>query len=485
MKHFKLMIFLLISMVTTNVWAQQTLSFHNGMFKIAQFTDIHWDAKSDNCTKNRNTIIKVIQTEKPDIAILTGDVVTAEPAEEGWKSIIQIFENEQLPFIVTLGNHDGEVIDKAKIYQILMTSPFYIGDRGPENVSGYGNFAIAVKGSKENDRQPAAVLYCIDSNDYPKVKEYGTYDKINFDEIEWYRSLSDRFTQNNGGKPLPSLAFFHIPLVEYNEIVNNKNFLGSNDEESICAAKINSGLFSSFIDQKDVMGAFCGHDHENDFIGMLYNIALAYGRISGLDTYGKKDRGARIIQLYEGQRKFDTWIRTANQCGDSFYYPSSISSKDEREMTYLPSKGVKPTKQGIHFDYFEGNFKQTDDILPAKKMKEGIMSNFSIKDAKQEDHFAYLFKSLIKIDKRGVYRFYTYSDDGSKLLIDGKVVVDNDGGHSAKRADGMVALEAGYHDIELRYFEDYMGQSLEVGFSSKDIAETVIPNNILFVPSVK
>ena len=78
--------------------------------------------------------------------------------------------------------------------------------------------------------------------------------------------------------------------------------------------------------------------------------------------------------------------------------------------------------------------------------------------------------------------FYTYSDDGSKLLIDNQLVVDNDGGHSARRAEGKVALEPGFHEIEVRYFEDYMGQELQVGYASRNITERPLPDNILFLP---
>ena len=53
-----------------------------------------------------------------------------------------------------------------------------------------------------------------------------------------------------------------------------------------------------------------------------------------------------------------------------------------------------------------------------------------------KDHFAYEFRKLINIPEKGVYRFYTYSDDGSKLFIDGKAIVDNDGSHNARIAKG-------------------------------------------------
>ena len=110
------------------------------------------------------------------------------------------------------------------------------------------------------------------------------------------------------------------------------------------------------------------------------------------------------------------------------------------------------------------------------------MKNFLIKDAAIADHFAYEFRTLIYISKRGVYRFYTISDDGSKLYIDDKLIVDNDGGHSVRRAEGKVALEKGYHALHLLYFENYMGQELEVGFLGRDIPETPIPAEMLFLP---
>ena len=56
-----------------------------------------------------------------------------------------------------------------------------------------------------------------------------------------------RYTKENGGKPLPALAFFHIPLLEYNEIVGAETTLGQK-EEGIASPKINTGFFASLVD---------------------------------------------------------------------------------------------------------------------------------------------------------------------------------------------------------------------------------------------
>ena len=124
---------------------------------------------------------------------------------------------------------------------------------------------------------------------------------------------------------MPALAFFHIPLLEYNEIAGDGKTFGNNREGEVASANINSGMFASFIDMKDVMGVFAGHDHDNDYAVMWKNILLAYGRFTGGNTeYNHLPNGARVIVLNEGTRTFDTWIRQKGGVVDSTSYPSDM-----------------------------------------------------------------------------------------------------------------------------------------------------------------
>ena len=79
-----------------------------------------------------------------------------------------------------------------------------------------------------------------------------------------------------------------------------------------------------------------------------------------------------------------------------------------------------------------------------------------------------------------MYRFYTNSDDGSVLFIGDKEVVNNDGSHGSLVASGVIALKAGFHPIKVLYFEDYEGNSIEVGFEGPGINKQPIPDSILF-----
>ncbi len=445
-------------------------------FKIAQFTDIHWNNNSSKCAATAEVIRHVLDVEKPDLAILTGDIVTDIPEKEGWISVAKIFIDAKVPFAVTLGNHDSErEIAREAIFELLKPMPWFVGKKGPQ-LFGCGNYTLSIEGSDK--KAVAAVLYCLDSNDYPHDKRIGGYDWIKFSQIDWYRKTSDKFTLLNNNLPLPSLMFFHIPLIEFNKVIGKQTTVGAKNEAVACS-DINSGLFASLVEKRDIMGVFVGHDHDNNYIGEEHDICLAYGQATGYDAYGKFERGSRIIELHEGEFAFDSWIRTKSGIGNKFSYPS-ISLSEEKSPVYLPAVQVHGLKPGVHFNYFEGSFKSTAELESATIKKSGVLKNISLEPAAVRDSFGFEFRGWLKVPHKGVYGFYTYSDDGSKVFIDGKEVVNNDGPHDTKRASGKVALDEGFHEFRVLYFEGDSDNELEVGFSGSSIREGKIPDAFLF-----
>jgi hypothetical protein len=67
--------------------------------------------------------------------------------------------------------------------------------------------------------------------------------------------------------------------------------------------------------------------------------------------------------------------------------------------------------------------------------------------------FALNYTGRFYVSKPGKYKFALISDDGSKLYIDGRKVIDNDGVHATQRMDGAVQLAEGVHTIRLSYFQ--------------------------------
>lgn len=67
--------------------------------------------------------------------------------------------------------------------------------------------------------------------------------------------------------------------------------------------------------------------------------------------------------------------------------------------------------------------------------------------------FAIDYNGRFWIQDPGEYEFYLLSDDGSKLYIDGKTVISNDGVHSGIERTGSRKLKAGLHQIRVSYFQ--------------------------------
>lgn len=84
---------------------------------------------------------------------------------------------------------------------------------------------------------------------------------------------------------------------------------------------------------------------------------------------------------------------------------------------------------GITFSYYTGgNWNKLPDFENMKPAATGKVYEFRIDSiAKAKKQFAIKFESILEITHPGAYTFYTNSDDGSKLIINNKEVVDNDG----------------------------------------------------------
>jgi hypothetical protein len=149
---------------------------------------------------------------------------------------------------------------------------------------------------------------------------------------------------------------------------------------------------------------------------------------------------------------------------------------------FKPARQAKGTVNGVNYVHVIGNFQKVADLKNGKFVKQGVMTEPSIKEAVQPDHFGYTFTGMIDIPEDGIYGFFTRSDDGSVLYIDGEKIVDNDGSHSALVASGKVALKKGLHTYQLLYLEDYEGDHLSWGWRlpGKDEFEP-IPANRLYV----
>lgn len=317
---------------------QQLFFNEDGKFRIMAIGDVHEKYVPDKKTGDFLRLInKALDELKPDLAVLMGDLVSShfinnngesqdlsvEQLREEVHRIAEPFAVRSIPFALVFGNHDGENgKPKEQLLSLFQAYPNFLNSN-TEGITGVGNCNLVINSSSNNSN--AFNVWLIDSgNKAPEGRGDDAY--VETDQIFWYERVSNELKEQNGGKPLPAVLFQHIPVLEEYELLkktsrfnpyrvrgnswHDKNWYVIADKknttgylgEGPCTPDYDNGQFKSWKKQGDVIGAFFGHDHMNDFCGTVEGITLGQCKCSGFHIYGDGLRqGVRMITIDENE----------------------------------------------------------------------------------------------------------------------------------------------------------------------------------------
>jgi hypothetical protein len=143
---------------------------------------------------------------------------------------------------------------------------------------------------------------------------------------------------------------------------------------------------------------------------------------------------------------------------------SRTVSRTFKKMAPLPARKVQGDEPGLRYRYYEGEWSLLPEFSSLTPIREGVVQTVNEAEAQpRADHFGLVLEGYVNLPATDTYTFYTRSDDGSKLYIDGQLVVDNDGDHGAFWQYGKIILEKGKHEIRIEYFEGAGSQMLRAG----------------------
>ncbi|HEV8543326.1 MAG TPA: PA14 domain-containing protein, partial [Verrucomicrobiae bacterium] len=134
---------------------------------------------------------------------------------------------------------------------------------------------------------------------------------------------------------------------------------------------------------------------------------------------------------------------------------------------------------GLKYQYYEEDFNDSTDFDTLTPKGSGNTSSFDLSTRKRDNNFGFRFSGSINIPTNGNYTFFTRSDDGSMLYIDGKLVVNNSGDHSPEEKRGNVQLTAGEHGIVVTFYQNGAGFELAVEWRGPGFRKQPIPSSIL------
>ncbi|MEM7279577.1 MAG: PA14 domain-containing protein, partial [Pseudomonadota bacterium] len=129
------------------------------------------------------------------------------------------------------------------------------------------------------------------------------------------------------------------------------------------------------------------------------------------------------------------------------------------------------------YEYYEGDWSVLPNFDALTPVETGTVNDFDISVRNRDSQYGFRFTGTVTASVAGQYTFYTTSDDGSQLFIDGTLVVDNDGLHAPQQQSGQITLTAGTHDIVVTFFEQGGGEVLTVTWSGVGLGQQPIPSD--------
>lgn len=321
----------------TSAEADTHLQFNaDGEFKILQIADMQDGFPMKLITKN--LIKKAIETENPDLIVLTGDNINSSAGESityasAINEFMSIFEKYGIPVAAVFGNHDAEgKITRAQQMEVYEKYDCFVGCAG-EDMGNYtcGTYYVPVYSSTDaNDM--LFNIWMIDSGDYNKENDLGGYAAVTKAQLDWYKTAEAELTAANGGEVVPSIMFQHIVVPEifdalevadettgtcsWSDGKTSKYYKLPEGAKGVlpeypCPPNYNNGQFDAFHDNGNVLGMFFGHDHYNTYEVEYKGIMLCNTPGAGFSSYNGINNGVRTITINENDlTTFETEVVT-------------------------------------------------------------------------------------------------------------------------------------------------------------------------------
>ncbi len=292
----------------------------NRDFIVMDITDVHLGCSPYTISEDKQaleSIHKLADSVKPDLIIATGDCIYSAPtmgslcSGHSERVFAKFMETLGIPWTIAFGNHESEVYafaGREKMGEILENEKYKncVFTSGPKDITGVGNQVIIVR-NNDDRKSVNQVLIPIDSNDYTKT--ISCYDSIHPDQIEWYNRQITQIAEEEGKTPreISSLAFFHIPVTEYETADGEGTIHFGQKNEPVChpADKDSDIFFEEMREFGSTRAMFAGHDHTNNYcveykgILLTYSLSIDWNSYKDIE-YTDEYRGATVISIGNG-----------------------------------------------------------------------------------------------------------------------------------------------------------------------------------------
>lgn len=165
--------------------------------------------------------------------------------------------------------------------------------------------------------------------------------------------------------------------------------------------------------------------------------------------------------------------------------PTEAASVEYVDPGAPPDPGPQP---GLYAEYFNmGEQISTFDAHgrqpTVRRIDKQILlpaSDNPVPGTELKNNFLVHWSGLVRIAKPGKYKFYAATDDGSRIIFDGKEIVSNLGDHATTEVGGEVELKEGDYDFKFDFWQNGGPYECRASWEGPGIPKAPIPPEVLF-----
>lgn len=361
---------------------EKQLQFNDGKFVILQISDSQDDHHP--APELINFIKLALQKAKPDLVVFTGDLVedkrgadtgvddedtregvcvydkdgnikhdeTLENSKIAADAVLSIINDAKIPFAIAQGNNDHICgVTNKEWLQIYSEYEYCLTRDMSDDSDDRIDYNLLIKGTNGGN---LFNIWCMDTGK----------SGVNNDQIKWYKTRCAELREQNGGKVIPAFVFQHIYVKDIGNLFERCNLW-----DDCCKAKgfglyrlnrsvakgnwVNVSVapgrhtkqFKAWQKCGDVLGAYFGHEHYENYTGTYRGIELGF--TNGCEFAKSGPYGIRVITLNENDIK--------NYSNDVYVYEGSVKTDNAAFVPVVDEKYPEYSDREEMFAAFKEN----------------------------------------------------------------------------------------------------------------------------------
>lgn len=163
-------------------------------------------------------------------------------------------------------------------------------------------------------------------------------------------------------------------------------------------------------------------------------------------------------------------------------HPSPSRTIRFKKIGMLPAVVPEsPLLPGLRYHFVDRPVENAAGIMDYPVTQTGTTATFNAGIVDDQRPFGEWFEGYLQVPVTGVYTFAVEANDGAILYINGKEIVNNDGGHRAQKLDMKTGLKKGWHPLLVKYFQQGLAKELKVYWQGPGMEkEEEIPAGVLY-----